>query len=284
MTQASPSGLRHAVHFTQAEQMDTEALRAAFLIESLFRPEEVTATYAHYDRMLVLGVQPGGDPLRLRETVTAMVGSASLLDRRELGLINLGGPARVTVDGTTFEVSHLDALYVGKGAVDLTFASVDPAQPAKLYGNSVPAHAVHPTRLVRQSESIEKRLGAPATSNERSLYQYLHPDVLPTCLLLMGMTRLATGSVWNTMPAHTHDRRMEAYLYFDIAPEAFVLHLMGRPEATRHLVVRNEQAVLSPPWSVHCGAGTGAYSFVWSMAGDNQSFTDMDMVPMGAIR
>jgi len=284
MTQSPPHGLRHAVHFTQAERMDTEELRASFLVDPVFRAGEVTATYTHYDRMLILGVQPGAEPLGIPVAVTALVGSATLLERRELGLINLGGPARVTVDGRTWDVGTFDALYVGMGAGEPAFASVDPAHPAKLYGNSVPAHAPHPTRLVRQSDAIEKRLGAQATSNERSLFQYLLPDVLPTCQLLMGMTRLATGSVWNTMPAHTHDRRMEAYLYFDIAPEAFVVHLMGRPEATCNLIVRNEQAVLSPPWSVHCGAGTGAYAFVWSMAGDNQSFTDMDMVPMGTIR
>ncbi|WP_137158287.1 5-dehydro-4-deoxy-D-glucuronate isomerase [Rhizobium sp. FKL33] len=284
MTQTPLNALRHAVHFTQAEQMGTHELREAFLVEQMFRPGEITATYTHYDRMLVLGVQPAADTQGVPAEVTAMVGSATLLERRELGLVNIGGPARVTVDGAAWEVGPFDALYIGMGAKELGFASVDPANPAKLYGNSAPAHAAHPTRLVRQSEAIEKQLGSPATSNERKLFQYLHPDVLPTCQLLMGMTRLATGSVWNTMPAHTHDRRMEAYLYFDIAPEAFVLHLMGRPEATRHLVVRNEEVVLSPPWSVHCGAGTGAYSFIWSMAGDNQSFTDMDMVPMGVIR
>ncbi len=284
MSNTPAIGLRHAVHPTHAEAMGTDELRDNFLIEAIFTPGQVTATYTHYDRLVVLGIMPTATALTIPAEVVQMVGADALLERRELGLINIGGPALVTADGQSFEVGTHDALYLGMGFAELSFASVDAANPARLYGNSAPAHATHPSRVIRQSDAIEKRMGAQETSNERSLFQYLHPDVLPTCQLLMGMTRLAKGSVWNTMPAHTHDRRMEAYLYFDIAPDAMVMHMMGRPEATRHLIMRNEQVAISPPWSIHCGAGTGAYSFIWSMAGDNQSFTDMDFVPMEALR
>jgi 4-deoxy-L-threo-5-hexosulose-uronate ketol-isomerase len=170
------------------------------------------------------------------------------------------------------------------GIRELSFQNVDPARPARLYGNSAPAHMSHPSRVVREQDASPQPMGSLETSNKRTIFKYLHPGVLPTCQIVMGLTRLEPGSVWNTMPAHTHDRRMESYFYFELAPESLVLHLMGRPEATRHIVVRNEQAVLSPPWSIHAGAGTGAYAFIWSMAGDNQSFADMDFVPMAELR
>ncbi len=284
MTQMPEIGLRHAIHPSHAEGMNTTALRENFLIEQIFTPGQINATYTHYDRLLVLGIMPTESALSIPAELIKTVGADTLLERRELGLINIGGPARVTADGKTFEVGTHDALYLGMGIAELSFTSVDAANPARLYANSAPAHAAHPSRVIRKDEAIEKRMGAQETSNQRSLFQYLHPDVLPTCQLLMGMTRLASGSVWNTMPAHTHDRRMEAYLYFDIAPDAMVVHMMGRPEETRHLIMRNEQVAISPPWSIHCGAGTGAYSFVWSMAGDNQSFTDMDFVPMNVLK
>ncbi|KGM34543.1 5-dehydro-4-deoxy-D-glucuronate isomerase [Inquilinus limosus] len=274
---------RQAVHYEQAEMLDGDDLRRHFLIEQLMVPGRLIATYTHYDRMLVAGAVPTGAPLAVGEDLAKLVGSATLLERRELGLINVGGAGRVTADGTVYEVGPQDALYLGRGIAAITFASVDPADPAKFYINSSPAHAAHPSRLVTRSQAIVKELGAPETSNRRTLSQYLHPEVLPTCQLLMGLTRLHSGSVWNTMPAHTHDRRMEAYFYFELPADAVVMHFMGRPEATRHLVVRNEQAVLSPPWSIHCGAGTAAYAFIWSMAGDNQAFTDMDFVAMGDL-
>ncbi len=274
---------RQAVHYEQAEMLDGEDLRRHFLIEQLMVPGRLTATYTHYDRMLVMGAVPTDAPLVVGEDLAKLVGSATLLERRELGLINVGGAGRVTADGTVYEVGSQDALYLGKGIAAVSFASADPANPAKFYINSSPAHAAHPSRLVTKAQALVKELGAPETSNRRTLSQYLHPEVLPTCQLLMGLTRLHSGSVWNTMPAHTHDRRMEAYFYFELPADAVVMHFMGRPEATRHLVIRNEQAVLSPPWSIHCGAGTAAYAFIWSMAGDNQAFTDMDFVAMGDL-
>lgn len=274
---------RQAVHYEQAEMLDGDDLRRHFLIEQLMVPGRLTATYTHYDRMLVAGAVPTDAPLTVGEDLAKLVGSATLLERRELGLINVGGAGRVTADGTVYEVGSQDALYLGRGIAAVSFASADPANPAKFYINSSPAHAAHPSRLVTRSQAIVKELGAPETSNRRTLSQYLHPEVLPTCQLLMGLTRLHSGSVWNTMPAHTHDRRMEAYFYFELPADAVVMHFMGRPEATRHLVVRNEQAVLSPPWSIHCGAGTAAYAFIWSMAGDNQAFTDMDFVAMSDL-
>lgn len=274
---------RQAVHYEQAEMLDGEDLRRHFLIEQLMTPGMLSATYTHYDRMLVMGAVPTDAPLVVGEDLARLVGSATLLERRELGLINLGGPGRVTADKTVFEVGPQDALYLGKGIASVAFASVDPANPAKFYINSTPAHAGLPSRVIAKNQAIVKELGAPETSNRRTLHQYLHPEVLPTCQLLMGLTRLHSGSVWNTMPAHTHDRRMEAYFYFELPADAVVMHFMGRPAATRHLVVRNEQAVLSPPWSIHCGAGTASYAFIWSMAGDNQAFTDMDFIAMGDL-
>lgn len=274
---------RQAVHFEHAEGMSHQDLRRHFVIEQVFTPDALNVTYTHYDRMLIGGATPTGKPLRFGPDHAALVGAEFVLERRELGLINVGGPGRVIADGTTYEVGFQDGLYLSMGTRDVVFESVDAAHPAKFYVNSCPAHAAMPSRRIAREDAIENNLGDSATSNKRKLYQYLHPKVLPTCQLLMGLTRLEIGSVWNTMPAHTHDRRMEAYLYFELPDDAFVTHLMGRPSATRHLIMRNEQVVLSPPWSIHCGAGTRAYAFIWSMAGDNQLFPDMDMVPMHEI-
>ncbi len=275
---------RHAVHYTQSERMTSAELRQNFMIETLFVPGEIRASYTHYDRMLVAGAMPATVPLSVGEDLAKTVGTEFLLERRELGLINIGGRGRVIADGTTYELDFQDGLYLGMGIRDVAFESVDVANPARFYINSAPAHASYPSRIITRTDAIENNLGDQATCNKRKLYQYIHPKVLPTCQLLMGLTRLEPGSVWNTMPAHLHDRRMEAYLYFEIPQDAFVVHLMGRPEATGHLIIRNEQAVLSPPWSIHCGSGTASYAFIWSMAGDNQSFTDMDFVPMTDLK
>lgn len=274
----------HAVHYTQSERMTSGELRDNFLMENLFVAGEVNAVYTHYDRLLLAGVIPLASSLSFGEEIAKTVGTSFLLERRELGLINIGGAGRVIADGKTYDIGFQDALYLGMGTKEISFESVDAAAPAKFYINSAPAHATYPSRTVSVTEAIENNLGDSATSNKRKLYQYLHPDVLPTCQLLMGLTRLEGGSVWNTMPAHLHDRRMEAYLYFEIPKESFVVHLMGRPQATNHLIVRSEQAVVSPSWSIHCGAGTGSYAFIWSMAGDNQSFKDMDFVPMADLK
>jgi 4-deoxy-L-threo-5-hexosulose-uronate ketol-isomerase len=276
--------IRHAIHYGQAEALDGAGLRRHFMIERLFAAGAINATYTHYDRMLVLGIAPGAAPLSPGAELAGLVGSETLLERRELGAINIGeGAARVRADDEELIVAPREAVYLGMGVRDLSFESLDGSKPAKLYANSAPAHMRHPNRVVREAEASPQPLGAIETSNQRTIFKYLHPGVLPTCQLVMGLTRLAPGSVWNTMPAHTHDRRMESYFYFELAPDSFVVHLMGRPEATRHLIVRNEQVVLSPPWSIHSGAGTGAYAFIWAMAGDNQSFADMDFVPMAEL-
>jgi 4-deoxy-L-threo-5-hexosulose-uronate ketol-isomerase len=275
---------RHAVHYSQSERMTSAELRENFVIEDLFVAGTLQAVYTHYDRMLVAGVTPTQTSVGIGSELAKLVGADYVLERRELGLINIGGSGRVIADGLTYALQPMDGLYLGMGTKEILFESDNPAAPAKFYINSAPAHAALPSRVISSAEAIENNLGDSATSNKRKLYQYLHPKVLPTCQLLMGLTRLETGSVWNTMPAHLHDRRMEAYLYFEIPENAFVVHLMGRPAATNHLIIRNEQAVLSPPWSIHCGAGTGAYAFIWSMAGDNQSFTDMDMVDMKSLK
>ncbi|MCO5734474.1 5-dehydro-4-deoxy-D-glucuronate isomerase [Rhizobium sp. SSA_523] len=275
---------RHAVHYSQSEAMNGAQLRENFMVETLFAPGDIYAVYTHYDRMLLLGIMPTAAPLSIGADLAKTVGTDFLLERRELGLINIGGKGRVVADGTAYELDQQDGLYLGMGVRDITFESIDPNQPAKFYINSVPAHSSFPSRPITKADAIENNLGDQANCNKRKLYQYIHPKVLPTCQLLMGLTRLETGSVWNTMPAHLHDRRMEAYLYFEIPENAFVVHLMGRPQATGHLIMRSEQAVLSPPWSIHCGSGTSAYAFIWSMAGDNQSFTDMDFVPMTDLK
>lgn len=275
---------RHAVHYSQSERMTSAELRENFVIEDLFVAGTLQAVYTHYDRMLVAGVTPTQTSVGIGSELAKLVGADYVLERRELGLINIGGSGRVIADGRAYALQPMDGLYLGMGTKEILFESDNPAAPAKFYINSAPAHAALPSQVISSAEAIENNLGDSATSNKRKLYQYLHPKVLPTCQLLMGLTRLETGSVWNTMPAHLHDRRMEAYLYFEIPENAFVVHLMGRPAATNHLIIRNEQAVLSPPWSIHCGAGTGAYAFIWSMAGDNQSFTDMDMVDMKSLK
>jgi 4-deoxy-L-threo-5-hexosulose-uronate ketol-isomerase len=275
---------RHAVHYTQSEKMTGAELRQTFMIETLFAAGELHAAYTHYDRMLVAGAMPTTAPLSVGADLAKTVGTDYLLERRELGLINIGGKGKVVADGTSYELDFQDGLYLGMGVREISFESADPAQPAKFYINSAPAHTSFPSRIISKADAIENHLGDQLTCNKRKLYQYIHPKVLPTCQLLMGLTRLEPGSVWNTMPAHLHDRRMEAYLYFEIPQDAFVVHLMGRPEATGHLIMRNEQAVLSPPWSIHCGSGTNSYAFIWSMAGDNQSFTDMDFVPMQDLK
>jgi 4-deoxy-L-threo-5-hexosulose-uronate ketol-isomerase len=275
---------RHAVHYSQSEAMTGAELRQNFMIETLFAAGEINAAYTHYDRMLIAGAMPTSAPLSVGADLAKTVGTDFLLERRELGLINIGGKGKVVADGTTYELDFQDGLYLGMGVREISFESSDAAAPAKFYINSVPAHATFPSRIITKTDAIENNLGDQATCNKRKLYQYIHPKVLPTCQLLMGLTRLEPGSVWNTMPAHLHDRRMEAYVYFEIPEEAFVVHLMGRPQATGHLIMRNEQAVLSPPWSIHCGSGTASYAFIWSMAGDNQSFTDMDFVPMKDLK
>jgi 4-deoxy-L-threo-5-hexosulose-uronate ketol-isomerase len=270
--------VRFAVDPVRTAEMNTAELRRNFLIEDLFAPGDVRWTYSHYDRMMVGGAVPVAEPLSL-ETIRP-TGTANLLDRRELVAVNIGQAGTIDVDGVAHAVGPRDMLYVGMGAHEVSFAGAG----ARFYLLSAPAHASHPTRLLRQADAKRIDTGSAETANQRSIYQYVNADSVKTCQLVVGLTQFAPGSVWNTMPAHVHDRRMEAYLYFDMVPEAFVLHLMGEPTETRHLIVRNEQAILSPPWSVHSGAGTGAYTFIWAMAGDNVDYADIDKIAMEDLR
>ena len=276
--------IRQPVHSEHAKTLDTEGLRRHFLVEDLFVVDNVTLTYSQIDRIIVGGIMPVSTGMTFSAELGKHTGTDFFLQRRELGLINIGGAARVVVDGDTFEVGAREALYVGQGARALEFFSVDAAQPAKLYFNCAPAHVAYPHRKVTLAEASPETLGSPQTSNRRTIYKFLVPNVLPTCQLLMGMTQLEPGSLWNTMPCHTHDRRMEVYFYFDMKADAAVFHMMGEPNQTRHLVVRNEQAVISPSWSLHSGVGTQAYTFIWGMVGENQVFSDMDHVPMTTLR
>lgn len=274
--------VRHASHPDAVKTFTTDQLRRHFLIESLFRPGQVTLTYSHVDRLVVGGAMPVATSLPLE--ALKPIGADRFLWRRELGLINLGGAGRVVVDGRTFELGTRDSLYVARGAEDVRFESARASDAAKFYLLSAPAHATHQTKRIAVADAKEISLGASETANRRTIHQVIHPDICKSCQLVMGFTVLEPGSVWNTMPTHLHDRRCEVYCYFDMAPEMRVFHFMGEPSETRHLIVANEQAVLSPTWSIHSGAGTGNYAFVWAMAGDNQDFDDMDMLAMSELR
>lgn len=276
--------IRQAVHSEHARTLDTSGLRRHFLVEDLFQPNRASMTYSQIDRIIVGGIQPVDQAVCFAPELGRHTGTDFFLQRRELGLINIGGDAVVEVDGTRYEVGSREALYVGQGAKALEFRSVDATRPAKLYFNCAPAHTHYPNKKVTLAEASPETLGDAKTSNRRTIHKFLVPDVLPTCQLLMGMTQLEPGSLWNTMPCHQHDRRMEVYFYFDMTPDAAVFHMMGEPTETRHIVVRNEQAVISPSWSIHSGVGTQAYTFIWGMVGENQVFKDMDHVAMSALR
>jgi 4-deoxy-L-threo-5-hexosulose-uronate ketol-isomerase len=260
----------------------TDDLRAAFLVENVFPTDAGRLVYTHLDRMILGGSSPATMAVTFGEG--SAIGTPHLLSYREMGIANLGGFGRIDVDGRSFDLANRDVLYIGRGAERVTLSSADPASPARFYLNCVPAQADFPHRLIRKCEAKALDLGEERRANRRTLRMYIHPQVAPSSLLLMGITDLAPGSVWNTMPPHLHERRMEAYLYFDLDAEDRVIHLMGRPEATRHLVVADGDAVLSPAWSVHMGAGTGPYAFVWGMTGENQEYTDVDPVPVSALR
>ncbi len=274
---------RYAIHPDQAKSLDTAGLRREFLIQGLFQAGALKLLYSHVDRMLVGAAVPAADALELKADRHTL-GADYFLERRELGVLNLGGPGTVRVNSTSFPMARLDSLYVGKGTRSVEFSSAEPETPAKFYLASAVAHRELPTLFIPQNKAKRVVLGSVAEANRRTITQAIHPDVVETCSLVMGFTSLEVGSVWNTMPTHTHERRMEVYLYFDVPNDAMVLHLMGHPEETRHLVLRNEEAVISPSWSIHSGVGTSNYSFVWAMVGENQTFTDMDAVAMGVLR
>jgi 4-deoxy-L-threo-5-hexosulose-uronate ketol-isomerase len=268
---------RHAVDPVGARRFDTEGLRRAFHASGLFADGEVRLVYTHYDRMILGGAVPTGGALTLdhmKET-----GTASVLDRREMAVLNIGGPGAVEAGGASHTMEKGEVLYLGRGSGPVTFSG-----EGRFYILSAPAHAAFPARLIRIGDAKQVKLGAAGSSNARTIYQFVHPDVMESCQLVVGYTQFAPGSVWNTMPAHLHDRRMEAYLYFDLAEDARIFHFMGEPQETRHIVVRNEEAVISPPWSIHCGCGTGAYTFCWAMAGDNVDYKDVEMVAMEDLR
>jgi 4-deoxy-L-threo-5-hexosulose-uronate ketol-isomerase len=274
--------IRNAVHPEHAAAMGTDELREHFLVEDLFQPGQTRMVYSYYDRLIIAGVVP-------RESLTLavdekIIGASHLLERREMGIINIGAGGTVTVDGTVFEMAPRDGLYIGMGAREIAFQSTDASDPAKFYLNCAPAHATYPTTQVSFAEAEPIHLGEMENSNKRTIRKYFHPDGVRSCQLVMGMTTLEPGCVWNTMPVHTHPRRMEAYLYFDMAADSVVFHFMGEPTETRHIIVRNEEVVLSPSWSIHSGSGTGSYTFIWGMVGENQTFTDMDGVPMSALK
>lgn len=261
--------------------LDAAALRSRFLVDDLFIDGQVRAVYSHQDRVVLAGATPAGGPLPL--PTFPELRSDTFFERREGGIINVGGAGTVTVDGETYALKHGSCLYVGRGAREVVFTS-DGEDTARFYIFSAPAHTAFPTTLVEAGNGTVRELGDAETSNRRTLNQYIHENGVKSCQIVMGVTTLHTGSMWNTMPAHTHDRRMEAYLYFDLPEDARVVHLMGEPEETRHLMVGNQTAVISPSWSIHSGVGSASYSFVWAMAGENQSFDDMDAVAITELR
>ena len=262
--------------------MDTAELRERFLVDGLFQPGRVTLRFVDLDRVVLGGAVPAEGPLRLE--APAALAAEYFCERREIGVLNVGGDGSLTVDGEGYALAFRDALYVGRGAREVVFASEDAARPARFYLVSYPAHAAHPTTRVARDDAEATELGTVAQANRRTLRKYFHPAALPTAQLVMGVTELHEGSVWNTMPAHTHARRSEVYLYFAVQDDAVVVHLLGDPGETRHVVVRNEQVALSPGWSVHSGCGTAAYSFCWAMGGENQDFADMQPVAMADLR
>lgn len=265
----------------EVARMTTEELRAAFLIEDLFQPGTFRGIFTDLDRMVIAGAMPAGTPVALPNHKES--GRATFLERRELGAINTGGPGKVIVDGTAHTVEPLGCIYIGMGAIEVLFESDDAANPAKFFILSCPAHASHPTVTATREQANTVPLGAQATSNERVIRQYIHENGIQSCQLVMGFTELATGSVWNTFPPHTHNRRCEVYHYFDM-DDRVLAHFMGEPAATRHLFVHGDDTVLSPSWSIHSGCGQGNYKFIWGMAGENQTFTDMDAVKPADLR
>lgn len=266
---------RYAVHPTDVKAYDTKRLRDNFLLDGIFKEDTIQLVYTHYDRYIVGGASPVSKALTL-ETIDPLKANF-FLERREMGIINVGSAAVVTVDGKEYTLEYKEALYIGRGAKDVVF---HPAKDKRtlFYINSAPAHTTYPTRKVSLAEADTVELGSAANANHRTIRKLLVNSVLPTCQLQMGLTELKTGSVWNTMPPHTHDRRMEAYFYFEVPDDQVVCHYMGEPDETRHLWMTNNQAVISPPWSIHCGVATFNYTFIWGMAGENLDYSDMDTI------
>ena len=284
--------LRTAASPKDSKYYDTKRLREEFLIDDLFQVDTIKLVYSHIDRIITGSAVPVKEALKL--TAGDELRADYFCERRELGVINIGGDGIITIDGKKYEVNYKDGMYIGMGSKDITFESKDAATPAKFYLNSTPAHMTYPTKLIKMDgtpsddvviikDENKQELGSLEEANHRVINKFILPGQVESCQLVMGMTQLKPGSVWNTMPCHTHDRRMEVYLYFDMPEDAIVMHYMGEPTETRHIVMRNEQAVISPSWSIHSGCGSRAYTFIWGMAGENQVFTDMDAVAMTDI-
>lgn len=273
---------RYAASPREVKQLDTQQLREEFLIENIMKPGQICLTYSHYDRYIAGSAIPSAKDLKL-EPIEPLKADY-FLERRELGVINVGGAGIIQVDGKDFELDFKDALYVGRGSKEVIFKSKDASNPAKFYINSAPAHRANPTVKITLKDAKKLELGSLETSNHRIVNQMIVSEVVDTCQLQMGMTELKKGSIWNTMPAHTHDRRMEVYFYFEVPENQSVCHFMGPTSETRHIWMQNEQAVISPPWSIHSGAGTSSYTFIWGMAGENLDYNDMDGCKITEIR
>ncbi|MBA4493786.1 5-dehydro-4-deoxy-D-glucuronate isomerase [Paenactinomyces guangxiensis] len=275
--------IRYATNPEQTKAYSTDQLRREYLMEGIMVPGEIKMVYSHVDRMITGGAVPVHQPLELEADPQEM-GADYFLERREIGIINVGSRGFIIVDGEEYVLETKDCLYIGLGNREVSFRSENAEAPARFYFNSAPAHQSYPTVKIAISEAEPNHLGSISSSNERTIYKYIHPDGVQSCQLVMGMTLLKPNNMWNTMPCHTHNRRSEVYFYFDMPEDGVVFHFMGEPNETRHLVVRNEQAVISPSWSIHSGVGTSNYTFIWAMAGENQIFADMDSVPMEDLR
>lgn len=271
-----------AVHSEDFKHYDTEKIRSRFLLDDLKAINKANFVYAHYDRMITGIIHPGNEQITLGNY--DILRSEFFLERREMGIINVGAQGRIEVDGVGYDLEKLDALYLGKGVKDVVFSSTETEDPAIFYALSAPAHQSLPVTHLKHADAFSMTLGSLETSNERRIVRYIHKDGIQSCQLVMGLTILSVGSIWNTIPPHTHDRRMEVYFYFDVDADQRVFHYMGEPQETRHIVVGNHEAVLSPPWSIHAGAGTKNYSFIWGMAGENKDYADMDTIPVTEIK
>ena len=278
--------IRYSCNQRDFKRYTTEETRNEFLIQNLYQPDEVVAVYSHVDRMVTLGCMPVNEVVSIDKgiDVWANFGTTYFLERREIGIFNLAGAGTITADGVEYKLGYKDCLYITKGTKTVTFASDDAANPAKFYMVSAPAHCSYETKLITIAEAAKRPLGTLEGCNKRVINQFIHPDVLPTCQLLMGMTALEPGSNWNTMPCHTHERRMEVYTYFEIPEGQVVFHMMGEPNETRHVVMQNYDAVISPSWSIHSGVGTSNYTFIWAMGGENQEFDDMDNLATTSLK
>ena len=270
--------IRYSANPNDVKRYTTQELRDEFLITGLYVPDTVQATYSHVDRMVVLGIMPVQEqvPIDKGIDIWANFGTDFFFERREAGIFNLGGKGFIEADGTRYDLGYEDCLYITKGTKEVSFGSISPSEPAKFYLASTPAHKVCKTTFLSFENANHRPCGDAESANKRVINQFIHPDVLETCQLSMGLTQLAPGSVWNTMPSHTHERRMEVYTYFEIPEDQAVMHFMGQPQETRHLVIQNFDAVISPSWSIHSGCGTSNYTFIWAMGGENLAFDDMD--------